>query len=133
MLPVRRINQSILLSLEMLRLSIFRAYIFALRVCFSRFSCLFFKPTSLLRESILVESFVYFSSLHTSFASLFQSSLLYIIESYILASRVYFSRFFCLFFNPTSSLHRGYIQFSRNKSDASRDTVTLVLNSNSRW
>ena len=85
-------------------LSIFQAYILALRVYFSRGSCLFFELTSLFCEYILVESPVYFSSLHPCFTSLFYFSLLYIFQSYILASRVYFSRFSCIFFNPTSSI-----------------------------
>ena len=53
-------------------LSIFQAYILALQVYFSRVSCLFSKPTSSLRESVLVEYLVYFSSLDTRIASLFQ-------------------------------------------------------------
>ena len=71
MLAVRRINYSSLLSLEMLCLSIFQSYILALRVYLSRVSCLFFKPTSLLHECILVESLVFFSILHPCFLSLF--------------------------------------------------------------
>ena len=47
--------------------------------------------TSSLCEYILVESLVYFSSLHPIFASLFCSSLLSIFQAYILALRVYFS------------------------------------------
>ena len=75
MLPLRIINQSSILSLEMLCESIFRTYILDLRVYFSRVSCLFFKPTSSLREFILVESIVYFLSLHPRFErSPFQSS-----------------------------------------------------------
>ena len=69
---------------------------------FSRVSCLFFKPTSLLHKSILVGSLIYFSSLHPHFVSLLLSSLLSIFWAYILASRVYFSRVSCIYF-------RGYI------------------------
>ena len=71
MLPVSRIIQSILLS-EMLRLfNFFRSYILALRLFFSRVSCIF-------------------SSLHPRFASLFQSSILSIFQSYILTQLVVF-------------------------------------------
>ena len=66
-------------------LSIFLTYILALRVYFSPVSCLFFDFTSSLCESILVESLVYFLSLHARFATLFQSSLLSIFQYYILA------------------------------------------------
>ena len=60
--------------------------------------------TSSLRAYFLVDSLVYFSSLHPRFASLLQSSLLSIFRANILASRVYFSRVSCLFFEPASSL-----------------------------
>ena len=65
----------------MLCLSICLSYILSSQVYFSPFYCLFFKPTSsLYKESILVKSLVYFSSLHSRFASLFKPSLLYIFE-----------------------------------------------------
>ena len=83
--------------------------ILASQIYFSQVSCLFFEPASSLRESILVESLVYFSSLHPRFASLFQSSLLSIFQAYILASRVYFSRVSCLFFDPTSLLRESIL------------------------
>ena len=57
MLPVININQLIL--------SIYRC-----------FACLLFNATSLLRESILVDSLVYFLSMHLRFANLFQLILL---------------------------------------------------------
>ena len=57
-------------------LSIFQSYILASRVYFSRVSCLLFNPTSLLRESILVGSIVYFSILNCHFVIIFQQSLL---------------------------------------------------------
>ena len=104
MLPVKRINESSLLSLEMLRLSIFQAFILTSLVYFGRVSYLFFKPTSSICEAILVKSLVYFWRLHPRFASLFQSSLLSIFHAYILDSQVYFSRVSCLFYGPTSSL-----------------------------
>ena len=85
-------------------LSIFQAYIIALQVYFSRGSCLFFDITSLFCDYILVESPVHFSSLHPCFTSLFYFSLLSIFRSYIFVSRVCFSRFSCIFFNPKSSL-----------------------------
>ena len=59
---------------------------------FCQVSCLFFEPTSSLCESILVKSLVYFSSLHLRLASLCQLSLLSIFRAYILALRVYFSQ-----------------------------------------
>ena len=65
---------------QLILLSIFQAYILASRVYFSRVSCLFFDPTSSLRKNILVESLVYFQSLHPCFASPFQLSLLSIFE-----------------------------------------------------
>ena len=71
--------------------------------------------TSSIRKSILVDSLVYFSSLHPRFASIFQSSLLSIFQAYILASRVYFSR------------------VEINRTQAGRDTLTLGPISNSRW
>ena len=46
-----------------------RSYIVASKIYFFWFSCLFFKPISLLRESILFKSLVYFSILHPRFAS----------------------------------------------------------------
>ena len=73
-------------------LYIFRAYILALRVYFSQVSCIFFNSTSSLREFILVESLVYFSSLHHFFASIFQLSLLSILQAYTVALQVYFIR-----------------------------------------
>ena len=85
-------------------LSIFQSYILASRVNFSRVSCIFFEPTSSLHEFILVQSLVYFFSLHPRFVSLFQSSLLYIFQSYILALLVYFNRVSFLFFMPASPL-----------------------------
>ena len=65
--------------------------------------------TSSLRESYLVNSLVYFSSLHHRLTSLFHSSLLYIFHAYILASRVYFSWISCIFFKPTSSLRESIL------------------------
>ena len=159
MLLVRIMNQLSLLSPEMLCLSIFQSYILALRVYLSRVSCILLNPTTLLRECILVESLVYFLSLHPCFVSIFQLSLLTIFQAYIIASQVYFSRFSCLFFKPTpslwectlvkcivyfSSLHSGFVslfQSSWNKPYPDRQTcgqtvrytVTIVLISNSRW
>ena len=66
---------------------------------FSWVSCLFFKHTSSIFEYILVESLIYFLSVHPRFASLFKSSFLSIFWSYILDLRVYFSRVSCLFFS----------------------------------
>ena len=76
MILVRTINQ----------LSIFQDLILGWQEYFIRVSSIFINPTSLLCESILVDTLVYF-------------------QAYILASQaVYFSRVSCLFFNPTSLL-----------------------------
>ena len=116
MLPVRRIKQSSLVSLEMLCLSIFCAYILPSRIYFSQVYCLFFKPTSSFHKSILFESLVYFLSLHSRFVGKFQLSLLSIFQAYILVLRgVYFSR------------------VKLNYTQAGRDTVTFYPISNSRW
>ena len=81
MILVRTINQ----------LSIFQDLILGWQEYFIRVSSIFINPTSLLYESILVDTLVYF-------------------QAYILASEaVYFSRVSCLFFNPTSSLQKQSI------------------------
>ena len=124
---VRRINDFSILFLDMIFLSIFWAYILALRVYFIQLSGLFLKPVFLLWEFILDESLIYFSNLHRRFVSPFWSSLLsifpilhprltksilfkslFFFQSYILALRVYFIQVSCLFFKPTSLL-RGSI------------------------
>ena len=75
MIPLIRINQSSIFYLRMLLMYIFRAYILSLQVYLSRVYCLCFKPTSSLRESSLVESLIYFSSLQPLFArNIFYSS-----------------------------------------------------------
>ena len=87
MLPVRT---SLLLSpFQQSLFSIFQSYILDSRVCFSRFSFLFFYPKSLLSKSILFVSLCYFQSLHPRFVSILQSSLLSIFQACILASQVY--------------------------------------------
>ena len=76
MLLVRTINQ----------LSIFKDLILGWQEYFIRVSSIFINPTSLLCESILVDTLVYF-------------------QAYILASEaVYFSRVSCLFFKLASLL-----------------------------
>ena len=69
----------------------FRSYIIASWVYLSQGSCLFFKPTSSLRESILVISLLNILILHPHFTSLFLSSLLSSFRAYILVLWVYFS------------------------------------------
>ena len=92
-IPFIRKNKWSLLSLEMVHLYVFWAYILSLWVYLSQLYCLFFNRTYLHRKSTEVKSLVYFSGLYPWFASLFQSSLLYIFIAYILASwGVYFSR-----------------------------------------
>ena len=92
-------------------LSIFRAYILALRVNFSRVSCLFFEPASSLHESIFVESLVYFLSLHPRFVSLFFT----LVDQNRLALRVYFSR------------------VELNRTQEGRDRLRFSPLANSRW
>ena len=55
--------------------------------------------TSLLCEYILIESLVYFSILNPCFVILFQWSLLFIFQAYILSLRLYFSLISCIFFS----------------------------------
>ena len=70
-LPVRTssLHKSILVE----SLVYFWAYILASRVYFSRVDCLFFEPTSLICEYILVKSLVYFSGIFALWVYLVES------------------------------------------------------------
>ena len=85
MLPVR--TSSLHKSISVESLVHFQAYILVLRIFVLSSLLSNFEPTCSLRESTLVESLVYFSS--------------------ILALRVYFSRVSRLFFEPVSLIHES--------------------------
>ena len=88
--------------------------------------------TPSLRESTLVKSLVYFSSLHPRFTSLFQLIPLYIFQAHILASQVHFIRVSCLFFDPTSSLLES-ITVESNQTGPNQRQIRIYPLENSCW
>ena len=99
---------------------VYEIHYYRIRTCGKCFASLFFDPTSSLRESILVDTFVYFSSLYPRFASLFYLSLLSTFWSCILALWVFFNR---IKLNRTMKSGRYRLTFSPFRTPYGRISI----------